>query len=213
MMITPNLNVLLYAALTTIKISIIAGLIGSMGGLAMGIVTSNQLKVSVIAPVIKGYITIIRGTPVFIQLLLVYFGLPAVTGIDLTPFMAGVATLGCNATAYMAEIIRGGINALSTAQWEASYALGYNPGQTLRYIILPQVLQNVSPAITNEFIAIVKQSSMLMILGVPELTKVSKDIVSRELRPFEIYLCTALIYFCITTVVSMLAANLEQESK
>lgn len=208
-MLVKILPQLLQGAMMTIKVSALSISIGSIGGVLMGICTSQQMKIPILNQLIKVYIAIFRGTPLFIQLLIIYFALPEVTGLDITPFMAGVIALGLNSTAYIAEIIRGGVNALPIGQWEASYCLGYSTIQTLLYIILPQTFRNIFPSMTNEFVSLIKESSILMILGVHELTKVSKDIVSRELRPFEIYLLTALIYFSMTTFVSFLSAKIE----
>ena len=167
------------------------------------------MKIPLLNSLIKSYVAIVRGTPLFIQLLIIYFALPEVTKTDISPFMAGLLALGLNSTAYIAEIIRGGINALSAGQWETSYSLGYSSSQTLFYIILPQTFRNVLPSLTNEFTSLIKESSILMILGVHELTKISKNIVSRELKPFEIYMITALIYLLMITLVSIISVKFE----
>lgn len=203
---------LLKAAWTTIQISLLAIIIGSFFGGVMGIISCNKLRICLLNRLIATYVTIIRGTPLFVQLLIIYFALPETLGIDLSPFSAGVLSLGINSTAYLAETMRGGINSIPSGQWEACKTLGYSTFQTLRFIILPQAIRNVLPALTNEFVSLIKESSILMILGVPELTKVSKDIVARELKPMEIYSMTALLYFAMTSIVSKISQKWEGAS-
>lgn len=204
-----NFFLMLKGAALTLEISLLAIFIGLLGGIFMGIFNCNRIKVFLVSRLCAGYIGVIRGTPLFVQILIVYFGLPSMIGIDLSPFSAGVIALGANSCAYIAETIRSGINALPKGQWEAAHVLGYTRPQTLRFIILPQAIRNILPSLTNEFISLIKESSVLMILGVPELTKVSKDIVARELKPMEIYLIAAAMYFVMTSVLSWVSKKLE----
>jgi His/Glu/Gln/Arg/opine family amino acid ABC transporter permease subunit len=184
----------------------------ALGGL-LGILNCDRLRIPVFAQIIQAYTNLIRGTPVFVQLLIVYFALPEVLGFDMSAFSAGVITLGVNASAYIAEIIRGGINAVPEGQWEGAHVLGYSTPQTLAFIIMPQALRSILPAITNELATLIKESSILMIIGVPELVKVSRDIVARELLPMEIYLMTAAIYLAMTSIVALGAHALENKLK
>lgn len=186
----------------TIWISMIGILCGFVLGALFGILDCNKLRSKWLSPLLRSYVTIFRGTPLFVQLLIVYFALPDVIGIELSPVTAGIITLGLNSTAYLAEVIRAGINAIDSGQWDASYILGYSRFLTFRYVIMPQAIRNVMPAITNEFSTLIKESSILMVIGVPELVKVSKDIVARNLKPMEIYLMTALLYLVMTYVVA-----------
>ncbi len=199
---------LLKGALTTLEVSLLAIAIGLAGGLVLGVFSS--LHFPKFSKVIRIYVSIIRGTPVFVQLLLVYFALPSLTGIDLSPFMAGVFTLGMNSTAYLAETLRGGINAVDSGQFEAAAFLGYTKRQAFQFVIVPQAVQKVLPAMTNEMIALIKESSLLMILGVSELTKVSKEIVARELNPMEIYLLAAVLYYVMTQGVAYVSKKFEK---
>lgn len=199
------LSKLFFGALTTLQISLMGIIIGTIGGICLGIFTCHKINWRIC----KVYIAMIRGTPLFIQLFLIYFALPQITGIAVSPFVAGILCLGINSTAYVAEIIRGSINIIPEGQWEACITLGYTYTQTFSYIILPQVFKNALPSLINEFIALIKESSVLMVIGVAELTKVSKDIVSRELRPFEIYMCTALIYLIITSSIAYIGSAYE----
>jgi His/Glu/Gln/Arg/opine family amino acid ABC transporter permease subunit len=196
------LPLLLKGALMTLGISILGIISGFVVGTLFGILDCNRLRTKFLTPVLRTYVAIFRGTPLFVQLLIVYYALPDALGIELSPLTAGLITLGLNSTAYLAEIIRAGINAIDSGQWDASYILGYSRFQTFRYVIMPQAIRHVMPAITNEFSTLIKESSILMIIGVPELVKVSKDMVARNLRPMEIYLMTALLYLAMTYAVA-----------
>jgi len=204
------LKLLLKGAVITIEISLIAILLGFISGTVLGVLSSNKIRITGLTLLIQTYVSIIRGTPIFVQLLIIYFALPKALGINISSFMAGVITLSLNSTAYLSEAIRAGINAIAPGQWEAAYVLGYSKLQSLRYIVLPQALQNILPAITNELISLIKESSILMVIGVPEITKSSKEIVARELNPMEIYLTAAVLYFVITFALSQLTKGLER---
>lgn len=193
---------LLRGALITVWISAVGIVCGFFFGALFGVLDSNKMRTPFLSLFLRTYVTIFRGTPLFVQLLIVYFALPDVLHIELSPITAGIITLGLNSTAYLSEIIRSGINAIDEGQWDASYILGYSRFATFRFIILPQALRNVMPAITNEFATLIKESSILMVIGVPELIKVSKDIVARNLKPMEIYLMAALFYLAMTYVVA-----------
>ncbi|EPP35538.1 amino ABC transporter, permease, 3-TM region, His/Glu/Gln/Arg/opine family domain protein [Chlamydia ibidis] len=156
---------------------------------------------------------IIRGTPLFIQILIIYFGLPSISKLDPSPLVAGLIALSINSAAYLGESVRGGINALSLGQWESAKVLGYKRHQIFIYIIYPQVLRNILPSLTNEFITLIKESSILMVVGVPELTKVSRDIVARELNPMEMYTITAGLYLLMTSAFAYIARFAERKKK
>ncbi len=196
------LPLLLEGAFTTVWISIIGILCGFICGALFGIFDCEKLRSKYVTPILRTYVAIFRGTPLFVQLLIVYFALPDVLGIELSPITAGIITLGLNSTAYLAEVVRAGINAIDNGQWDATYILGYSRFQTFRFVIMPQAIRNVMPAITNEFSTLIKESSILMVIGVPELVKMSKDIVARNLKPMEIYLMTALLYLIMTFIVA-----------
>ncbi len=210
-MIDSVLPLLLKASLITLEASALGAIFGILGGLLLGVFNSQRLRQPGIAQLIDLYVAVIRGTPIFVQLLIVYFALPELLQVDIPPLAAGVTALGLNSSAYLSEIIRGSINAIPVGQWEAAETLGYNRTQTLQHIILPQAIKNALPAITNEFSTLIKESSILLFIGVPELMKASRDIVARELRPMEVYGMTALIYLTMTTVVAMFTKQLERK--
>jgi His/Glu/Gln/Arg/opine family amino acid ABC transporter permease subunit len=207
------LPLLLKGSLVTLWISAIGIFGGFLFGCIFGILDCNKVRKPWLSVLLRSYVTIFRGTPLFVQLLIVYFALPDVLNIELSPISAGIITLCLNSTAYLAEVIRAGINALDAGQWEASYILGYSSFKTFRYIILPQALRNIMPAITNEFATLIKESSILMVIGVPELIKMSKDIVAHNLKPMEIYVLAALFYLAMTYAVALGARFFENRAQ
>lgn len=200
-----SLPFLLHGALSTIEIALVSIAVGLCGGIVIGVLNCNKLRNPFSAFVLNSIVWIIRGTPLFVQVLIVYYALPEVIGVSLSPFIAGVVALGINSTAYISEIVRGGINAIPEGQWEAAYVIGLKPWQTLKGIILPQMLRINLPSLTNELTALIKETSILMVIGVAELTKVSRDIVARELDPMTIYLTAAVFYLVLTSSASLFA--------
>lgn len=204
------LILMLKGALLTLAISFSAISIGLFFGFFVGIFNSKYLHVRFLTGFCKFYVSLIRGTPLFIQILIIYFGLPSLIGYDLSPFFAGVIALGINSSAYLSETVRGGINAIPKGQWEAALLLGYSKKRNFSSIILPQAVFTVFPSLANEFICLIKESSILMVLGVPELTKVSKDIVTRELMPMQIYTLSAVFYLGMTSFFSFIFSLVEK---
>lgn len=200
-----SMPLLLQGALTTIEIALVSLAMGLAGGMLAGVLNCDKLRNPISKTIINGFVWIIRGTPLFVQILIVYYALPELLGISLTAFSAGVIALGVNSTAYISEIVRGGINAIPEGQWQAAYIIGLSRWQTLKGVILPQMLTMTIPSLTNELTALIKETSTLMVIGVVELTKVSKDIVSRELDPMTIFLAAAGIYLVLTSSVAVCA--------
>lgn len=196
---------LLQGALATIEIAFVSIVIGLCGGIIVGVINCNKLRNSFSKILLNSFVWVIRGTPLFVQVLIVYYALPELIGISLSPFTAGVIALGINSMAYISEIVRGGINAIPEGQWEAAYVIGLKPWQILKGIILPQMLRINLPSLTNELTALIKETSILMVIGVAELTKVSRDIVARELDPMTIYLAAAVLYLAMTSIASLFA--------
>lgn len=212
-LIIQSLPRLMGGAFMTFVISLLALCIGFIGGTVLGVFQCNKMRIPVVGLFFDAYVLLIRGTPLFVQLFIMYFAVPQLTGINLSAFVAGVLTLGLNSTAYVAEIVRAGINSISVGQWEAATVLGYSNQATFISIILPQMLRNVLPALASEMINLVKESSLLALIGFAELMKVSKDIVSREYAPMAIYGVTALIYLLFTLVLTLVVYQLEKRMK
>lgn len=157
------------------------------------------------------YIEWIRGTPLMQQLLFIYFGLGMI--IDISAMFAGILGLSLFSGAYIAEIIRAGIESVPKGQTEAASSLGMNYRQTMRYIILPQAIRVILPPICSQFISLIKDSSLVSVLSITELTYLSKKIVGATMSPFEIYLTVGLMYTFITLTLSQLIRKLERKLK
>ena len=157
------------------------------------------------------YIWFIRGTPTLIQIFIIYFGFPQF-GIRLSPFAAGFIALGINSGAYIAEIIRSGMLAIPKGQVESAMAVGIGRRQIMTSIILPQVFRIILPALTNEAITSLKNTSLLSTITVVELTLYSQILIATTFRPFEFYTATALIYLIMTTVLTQISGYLERRN-
>lgn len=162
---------LLKGALVTIKITIASIFFGTIGGTIIGVArTSSNPMLKIPATI---YVDVIRGTPLLLQIYVVYYGLPSI-GINLPAMAAGITALSINSAAYVGEIIRAGIQSIHKGQLEAAYAHGMNYFQAMRYIILPQAFKIVLPALANEFIALLKDSSLVSIIAITELIRTAK---------------------------------------
>lgn len=160
------------------------------------------------------YIEFIRGTPVLVQVAIIYYALPELMGgINLPEFPAAVAALAINSGAYVAEIIRAGIQAVDKGQMEASRSLGLTYGMSMRYVIIPQAIKNILPALGNEFIVVIKESSVVMVIGLKELMFNADLVRGNTFRAFEPLLVAALIYFIMTFTLSKFMGRFERRLK
>jgi polar amino acid transport system permease protein len=208
--IVPYLHMLLTGAKVTIQASFLSVLFGALLGIFVG-----ALRVVPLAPVrsiAATYIYIIRGTPLLIQLFLIYFGLPSL-GLNLPAFTAGIIGLSINSSGYVGEIVRGGIEAVPKGQWEASKVLGLSYLKTMRFIILPQAIRNMLPAIGNEFVTLIKESSLLSTLAITELTMVGQQVRSVTYASFETFIVVGIIYLVLTSVTSFSLQYVEKKWK
>lgn len=195
--------------ITTVSISFFALLFGVIIGLIICLAKISKNKVfNILASI---YIEVIRGTPVMVQISIVYFGLPQI-GIDFpSEFVAAAFTLSINSGAYVAEILRSGIQSVDNGQMEASRSLGLNYWNTMRYIIVPQAIKNVLPALGNEFISLVKESSIISIIGVVELMFVAGQVRNTTYIALEPFIVAAAIYLVLTFTLSRLVGLLEKK--
>jgi polar amino acid transport system permease protein len=178
--------------LTTVKICSLAMLLGlALGGL-LGLAALSRSRP--LRWAVMGYVDFIRGTPLLIQIFLVYFALPVV-GLNLPEFWAGVLALGLNAAGFIAEIVRSGVGAVEKGQAEAARSIGMRHHQILWHVLLPQSLRTVVPPATNELITLVKGSALLSVISVYELTRAGQAIIAVHFAPFEIFLLIALYYY------------------
>jgi len=203
------LPLLLLGLKTTLIISAISivcsVIVGTIAGLMR--VSSNRL----LHYTSTVYIEWVRGTPLMQQLLFIYFGLGMI--MDISAMFAGVLGLSIFSGAYIAEIVRAGIESIPKGQTQAAYTLGMNYMQTMRHIILPQAVRVVLPPICSQFISLIKDSSLVSVISITELTYMSRKIVGANMAAFEIYLTVGLMYLFITVTLSQLIRKLERRLK
>ncbi|MFO0054445.1 MAG: ABC transporter permease subunit, partial [Dolichospermum sp.] len=207
-----SLPILLNGALVTLQLAFISGLLGLISGSLMGIIRLSKIKP--LRFLARAYIDFFRGTPLLVQIFMIYFGLPAIfqeIGFNLTlnRFIAGVVALSLNSAAYIAEIVRGGIESIENGQTEAAKSLGLNPLQTMIYVIFPQAFRRMIPPLGNEFISLLKDTSLVAVIGFEELFRKGQLIVSENYRALEIYAAVAVVYLCLTLISSQFFSKLE----
>ncbi|MBR3865557.1 MAG: amino acid ABC transporter permease [Clostridia bacterium] len=208
--------------LNTLLIAFLAVIIGTVLGFLVGMVRAtydkNNGKISnhgfanflfrAANGICKLYLTVIRGTPAMVQLLIIYFVVFASINVD--PVVAAIIAFGLNSAAYVAEIVRGGIMAIDNGQFEAGRSLGFNYSQTMMYIILPQAFKNILPALGNEFIVLLKETSVAGYIGVQELTKGGDIIRANTFSAFMPLIAVAIIYLAMVLVLQALVNALER---
>jgi arginine/lysine/histidine/glutamine transport system substrate-binding/permease protein len=207
-----SLPTLLSGVLVTLQLALISGLCGLTSGSLIGIIRLSHIKP--LRFLARVYIDFFRGTPLLVQIFMIYFGLPAISqemGFTLTlnRLAAGVIALSLNSAAYIAEIVRGGIQSIEIGQSEAAKSLGLKPVQTMTYVIFPQALRRMIPPLGNEFISLLKDTSLVAVIGFEELFRKGQLIVSENYRAFEVYAAVAVIYLCLTLICSQLFSRLE----
>ncbi len=208
------LPALLTGAIITLQLTAITVFLGSIGGIGLGIARLSKIKPLSLAA--RAYIDFFRGTPLLVQLFMIYFGVPPLlrsAGIDFTfsQWGAAITGLSLNSAAYLAEIVRGGILSVESGQNEASESLGLSPSQTMRYVIFPQALRRMIPPLGNEFITLLKDTSLVAVIGYQELFRQGQLIVATNFRSFEIYTVVALIYLSLTVLSSQAFSWLERK--
>ena len=202
------LPILLMGAGVTIEITAFSVAIGFFIGLFVGIARISQFKILRIMAAV--YADCIRGTPLLVQIFLIYCALPMAIGQRVEPFIAAVAACGINSGAYVSEIFRAGIQAIDVGQMEAGRSLGLTWWQTMRFIILPQAFKNILPPLGNEFIAMLKDSSLVSVIGFEELTRRGQLIIAQTYGSFEIWMTVAVLYLIMTMAISRIVAFLEK---
>jgi polar amino acid transport system permease protein len=203
-----NINMILKALGNTILISIVAIAMGFGIGIMIGL--GRVSRSIIISGICSIYVAILRGTPLLIQIFFIYFGLPAL-GILVDPLVAAVLALGLNSGAYQGEIIRGGIQSIPKGQMEAARSTGMSYLKAMRYVIIPQGLRLIIPPMTNEYVTVIKDSSLAYAIGVFELTYVGYKLESWYFQPFVVFTFMALIYFIMTTFTASIMAYVEQK--
>jgi len=157
------------------------------------------------------YVEIVRAIPLLVLILWIYYGLPIMIGISFSPFVSGIIALTISESAFQAEIFRAGINSIKKSQWEAGSSLGLSFFRKLRLVILPQAIKNILPAIGNQFVYVLKMSSLVSIIGIGDLTRKANELVVTTYRPLEIYTFLILEYLVLILIVSYLVRKLEKK--
>lgn len=192
----------------TLKITAVSALIGLVIGMLTGV--GRTVGPKWVKWPLSVWIEIIRGTPLYTQLLLVAFGLPQLLDRPVDEFWAGVLTIGLNSSAYVAEIFRGGIQSIDKGQMEAARSLGLSVAQAMRTVILPQAFRRVIPPLVNELVMLVKESSLVASIALVEITRMASINASRTFKPFPSYVAAGIVYLALTLTLSRLAGWLER---
>ena len=193
----------------TVEITIISLILAGILGMVFGLLSVSKRKsLRAIALV---YVDIVRGTPLLVQAFFIYFGIPAALGIQSDPVVSGVITLSLNAGGYLAEIVRGGIESISRGQMEAARSLGLPYGMAMRSVILPQAIRTMTPALINQCIITLKDTSLLSVIGVTELTQTGRLISANNYQSFEVWAIVAMMYFVIIMILSKISKRIERK--
>lgn len=209
-LILDSLPSLLHGTAISLQITFVAACIGLSLGSIFGLAETSNSRLARFA--IGTYVTLFRGTPMLIQILFVYYVLPQF-GLNIEPFWAASLAIGLNSCAYISQIIRAGVNAIPKGQVEAAQTLGFTPFKTIRYIVFPQAFRITLPALGNELVTLIKDSSLASIIGVMELTKEASIIRSRTYDAFSILLAIAIIYLILTATLSFCLKKYEARLK
>ena len=204
-----NLKFLLSGLTTTVYISVISIIISMILGFVFAIPSLAKNKFLTFINI--SYVEIVRAIPLLVLILWIYYGLPIMTGISFSPFVSGIIALSISESAFQAEIFRAGINSIKKAQWEAGSSLGLTFYKRLRLVILPQAIKNILPALGNQFVYVLKMSSLVSIIGIADLTRKANELVTTTYRPLEIYTFLIFEYLVLILFVSFFVRRLEKK--
>ena len=203
----------------TLILALFSVLIGTLGGTLLSLCRMSKFKpLKYIAVAIVEFV---RGTPLMVQLMFIFYGLPMIgvtfPDISFIPnfsrFMAGVVALSLNSSAYVSEIIRSGIQAVDPGQMEAARSIGFTYGESMRKVILPQAVKNILPALGNEFVTVIKESSIVSVIGIADLMFRTNDVIAVTYRSLQALLIAALLYFVMTFITGRLVSLAERKMK
>ena len=204
-----SVPILLVGLKWTILITIFGLIIGFVLGAGSGLLKiSRNAFLRKLAGI---YIETIRGTPMMVQVMFIYFGLPMALGMRINPMVAGILAIGLNSGAYIAEIVRGSFQSIELGQAEAGRSIGLTHFQTMYYIIWPQALKRMIPALGNQFIISLKDTSILVVVGVGELTRTGQEIIASNFRAFEVWITVALMYLVMTLSIAKVLNYIENK--
>lgn len=204
-----NYQILLKGLGQTIVLALVSFALALVVGIIFGLMSVSPIKsLRVFASI---YVDIIRGIPMMVLALFIYFGLSDAIGLTIPDFTAGVITLTLNASAYIAEIVRGGINAVPIGQTEAARSLGLSYMRTMQKIVLPQAIRIMIPSFVNQFVISLKDTTIISVIGIVELLQTGKIIVARTMQTTNVYLIIAIMYLLLITALTKLAKSLEKK--
>ncbi len=205
-----SLPLFFQGVVVTIQLFILASLLSMLLGIAFGMLTCKKLHCPFLSRLIQGMTFALRAVPFFVQLLIVYFVVPELCRFHLNPFSASVLALSLCSSGYVAQFIRGALDAIPVSHWETASTLGYGKRQTLFNIAFPQAFRSALPALNNEFESLLKSTAIASSIGMLELTRVGMNVVSRELEPVPIYLALAFFYGCLSLALTWVTKRMEK---
>ena len=200
----------------TIKLTLVSLVIATFLGLLSCLMSISSRKV--LKLLAAAYLDIIRGTPLIVQAFFIYFGIPQLLQsmglqVRLSPDLAGIITLSLNAGAYMSEIFRSGIEAVDRGQMEAARSLGLPKSRAMRKVIIPQAVRIITPSLVNQFIITLKDTSILSVIGIRELTQTGKLIIATTFESFKVWALVAIMYLVIIKILSVLSKKIERNMR
>ncbi|WP_443682654.1 amino acid ABC transporter permease [Phascolarctobacterium succinatutens] len=205
----PYVPLLATAVWITLKFTFFSTIMGFFGGFILALITLSKNRV--LSFLAKVYISVFRGTPLLVQLMLIYFATPQLTSYTISALEAGVLSFGLNSAAYISEALRGGILAVDKGQWEGAMSLGVPKHRFLLDIILPQAIKNALPSLVNESIMLLKDSSLVSVIGVADTLRWADLIQAKTFRAFEAFIVAAAVYYVLVMALNFLGGLLEKK--
>lgn len=206
-LVVQSLPILLKGTLLTIQFAVASMVLGLILGLVIAIVRIGHNRI--LNAVAQAYVSLMRGTPLLVQMFVIYYGLPQI-GVALDPTSAGILTLTLNTGAYLSESMRAAILGIGRGQWSAAHSLGLTHVQTLSYVIGPQALRLAVPTLGNTLISLIKDTSLVSVITVTELLRSTQEVIAATFQPLPLYIAAAVIYWVLSTLLSQLQVRIEK---
>ena len=206
-LLVQSLPVLAQGAILTVKFAVLSMIFGLLAASVIAVMGISHNRV--LNWLARIYVSLMRGTPLLVQIFVIYYGLPSL-GISLDPTPAGVIALSANVAAYLSESMRGAILGIPSGQWLAAYSLGLSRRQTLRYVVAPQALRIAVPSLSNSLISLIKDTSLVSVITVTELLRSAQEVIASTYQPLPLYLTAAAIYWVLCQVLEWLQHWYEQ---
>lgn len=205
----PYFPLLTSAVWITLKFTFFSTFLGFIGGFILALFTISKNRI--LSRFAKFYISVFRGTPLLVQLMLIYFATPQLTGYTISALEAGVLSFGMNSAAYISEALRGGILSVDKGQWEAAFSLGVPKHRFILDVILPQAIKNTFPALVNESIALLKDSSLVSVIGVADTLRWADLVQAKTFRAFEAFIIAAVVYYVLVMGITFIGGYVEKK--